>query len=244
MNVLPHGRSLSKLQNAKLALNYQVLPDRVRLVRWLQQTLSGTYHRTNVDWSSSTHTMMVRENWCYAMLLQYTWSQMHWIATLHTNTAIVLCCDNEISMLSAHNGELISKNLFIDRADRINGSGGGRFIIIIISYVQSIGRYICMADALLESSRKFIHQRGGNLTLIFLIAAHFNHFTKAARGINFSHAARFLRNNIARSRCLLLLFSLRSRSLVIFCKFKLTRKGVWVFIPTGASQPKSKSNQV
>jgi hypothetical protein len=42
-------------------------------------------------------------------------------------------------MLSAHNGELISKNLFIDRADRINSSDGGRFIIIIISYVQSIG---------------------------------------------------------------------------------------------------------
>jgi hypothetical protein len=40
-------------------------------------------------------------------------------------------------MLSAHNGELISKNLFIDRADRINSSGGGRFIIIIITCSRS-----------------------------------------------------------------------------------------------------------
>jgi hypothetical protein len=92
-------------------------------------------------------------------------------------------------MLSAHNGELISKNLFIDRADRINSSGGGRFIIIIISYVQSIGSMAQTHCSNRPENLFTSRLRRGNLTLIFLIAAHSNHFSSCS--VNFSHAARF-----------------------------------------------------
>jgi hypothetical protein len=89
-------------------------------------------------------------------------------------------------MLSAHNGELISKNLFIDRADRINSSGGGRFIIIIISYVQSIGSMAQTHCSNRPENLFTSRLRRGNLTLIFLIAAHSNHFSSCS--VNFSHA--------------------------------------------------------
>jgi hypothetical protein len=92
---------------------------------------------------------------------------------------------------------------------------------------------MAQADTLLESSRKFIHRsrlRGGNLTLIFLIAAHSNHFSSCS--MHFSRALdSFLRNNIQ-------VFAFVGLSLshgVIFCKFKLSGKEAWVFIPTGAS---------
>jgi len=74
--------------------------------------------------------------------------------------------------------------------------------------------------------------RGGNLTLIFLIAAHSNHFSSCS--IHFSHAARFS-ETISGVQVFALLFSLA----LSFCDFLQiqinSKRCVCVSVPTGAS---------